>query len=42
MPALPDVGPALAARGLGGTPLEAVPIATWIGVGRLGLVQELT
>jgi hypothetical protein len=39
--ALPDVGPAFPARGLGGPLLEAVPFAPGVGVGRLGLVQEL-
>ena len=39
--ALPDVRPAFAAGGLGGAALEAVPLALGVGVGRLGLVQQL-
>ena len=38
--ALPDIRPAVAAAGLGGALLEAVPLAVRVGLRRGGLVQE--
>ena len=39
--ALPDVCPAVAAGVLARTPLEAVPLTSGVGVGRLRLIQQL-